>query len=133
MLGCRHPVATLAGAPLPLTRRAAEVLCLLALSPDGLSADELAARLYGPGGNPISARAEVWRVRKLLGPWLGTKPYRLLARVDADFVEVGRLLAAHRVDEARARYGGELLPGSEAPAVVAARDGLEALLVGAGR
>ncbi|MEA2143503.1 MAG: hypothetical protein QOI64_1933 [Solirubrobacteraceae bacterium] len=133
MLGSRHPVATLGGAPLPLTRRAAEVLCLLALSPEGLSADELAERLYGPGGNPISARAEVSRVRKLLGPWLGTKPYRLLGRVDADFVEVARLAAAGRTEQARARCGGELLPGSGAPAVVAAREGLQAALLGATR
>jgi hypothetical protein len=127
-LGRRQPEVLLGGTRLRMTQRCAEVLCLLVLEPDGLSGEEIAAGLYGPGGNPISARAEVSRLRKLLGHWLATKPYRLLAHVDADFADALRLARAGRVDEARELCArGSLMPRSTAPAIVAAREELAAL------
>lgn len=128
-LGRRRPEVLLGGAPLSMTQRCAEVLCMLVLEPGGLTGDDIAEGLYGPGGNPISARAEVSRLRKLLGHWLATKPYRLLAHVDCDFAEALRHARAGRIAEARKLCAGDvLMPRSTAPAIVRVRDELAALI-----
>jgi hypothetical protein len=47
---------------------------LLALHREGLTGEELTLALYGERGNPISTRAEMSRLRRLLGPALAGKP-----------------------------------------------------------
>jgi len=110
-----------------LSGRHGEIVTLLALNPDGLSSAELAEMLYGDRTREVTVRAEMHRLREVLGSGLATRPYRL-EHVDSD---VGAVLAdlqdgqAHR---ARARVRGPLLPGSAAPAIVAARAALDAAL-----
>ncbi|MGH2763716.1 MAG: GAF domain-containing protein [Thermoleophilaceae bacterium] len=111
-----------------LSLRRAEILALLAMHPDGLSAEQLTLYLYGEHGNRITTRAEMSRLRKLLGPWLAAKPYRLVADVKADFLEVERLLAAGELGRALRRYRGPLLVESEAPRIEQARHELEGAL-----
>jgi hypothetical protein len=113
---------------LELSLRHAEILALLALHPDGLTAEQLTLHLYGETGNRISARAEMSRLRKLLGDCLAARPYRLLAAVEADFLQVESRLAAGDVAGAFEAFGGPLLPESDAPRVVQARDELEGAL-----
>jgi hypothetical protein len=108
-----------------LRRRLAEILVLLAAAPQGLHADELCAQLHGDGGSPSSVRVEVSRLRKLLGPWIDTECYRLTCEVDTDAQRVEGLLGAGAVREAAEAYRGPLLPDSEAPGVVAAREHLD--------
>ena len=76
----------------------------------------------------VTIRAEMSRLRKLLGCLLVASPYRLVADVDADFLEVERLL--HSGDAAGATRGhrGPLLVGSKVPGIVEARDRLERAL-----
>jgi hypothetical protein len=100
----------------------------LALSPDGLTAEQLTLQLYGETGNRISTRAEMSRLRKLLGACLSARPYRLLADVDADFLEVESALASGDVDGAFDAFRGPLLAESGAPRVAQARDELEGAL-----
>src|SRR5207245_2378437 len=72
-------------------------------------------------------RAEVHRLRAALGPMvLRTQPYRLHARVEADFRAVREALLAGRVREASLAYRGPLLPRSEAPGVREERELLAA-------
>jgi hypothetical protein len=52
---------------------------------------------------------------------LDSRPYRLRAELDADFLIVGRLLESGRVAEALAAYTGPLLPSSDAPGVARLR------------
>ncbi|HEX8520484.1 MAG TPA: GAF domain-containing protein, partial [Pseudonocardia sp.] len=81
-----HPTVLLDGRPVPVTLRPAELLAVLALHPDGLTAERLALLLYGDGGNPTTVRGEVLRLRSLIGAdVLRTRPYRLDADVDTDF------------------------------------------------
>jgi len=109
--------------------RHAEVLTLLALHPDGLTADELAATLHGDAGEAVTVRAEMHRVRIALNAGvLRTQPYRLRARVDADFVAVRAALAEGDVRGAARAYRGPLLPRSEAPGVREERELLAAAL-----
>lgn len=106
-----------------LSRRHSEVLTLLVGAPAGLSGDELALLLY-PGDRPPSStlRAEMNRMRGLLGgEVVGSRPYRLLTPVAADWHLVRAFLAAGDVAAAQRHYVGPVLTGSDAPGVVAVR------------
>jgi hypothetical protein len=116
------------GRPLPLSRTAIEILALLAARPEGMTSDELAADLYGDDGRPSAVRVQIFRLRKLLGPWIGTTPYRLSIDVDSDVAHVSRLLNRGAVREAAESYDGPLLSRSEAPGVVHEREALETWL-----
>lgn len=123
------PAAALNGRDVPLSLRHAEILVLLASHPGGMSADRLAFELYGDEGNPVTVRAEIHRLRAQLGEdVIRTRPYRLAAQVDADFV---RVAAALRQGDLRAvvhSFNGPLLADSEAPAIREERDSLTALV-----
>jgi hypothetical protein len=110
--------AQLNGVPLRLTRRQLEILALLVLNPDGLDLSELHARLYGD--RPVSLgtlKAETSQLRSALGGRLKSRPYRIGLDVRCDVTDVLRRLRAGDVAGAAERYGGELLPGSESPAL----------------
>jgi hypothetical protein len=113
-----QPGAQLDGVPLRLTRRQMEILALLALNPDGLDLGELHARLYGD--RPVSQgtlKAEMSQLRTLLGGCLESRPYRIGLDVRCDVTDVLHRLRAGDAAGAVERYGGELLPGSESPAL----------------
>jgi hypothetical protein len=113
-----QPSAQLNGARLRLTRRQLEILALLALNPDGLDLAELHARLYGD--RPVSQgtlKAEMSQLRAVLGGRLESRPYRIGLDVRCDVTDVLHRLRAGDVAGAVERYGGELLPGSESPAL----------------
>lgn len=123
LLTPHRPTLTLPGEePQALSPRQAEVLALLVLHPDGLSAGQLTLALYGEDGTAVTTRALVSRLRDVAGDALATRPYRLAATVRSDLATVRRLLAAGDGAAALAMYPGPLLPGSEVPAVERARD-----------
>jgi hypothetical protein len=111
--------ATIDGRRLLLNRRQTEILAILALHPDGLSLDRLHALVYGDHAVTLSTlKAEVSHLRAALGGQLASRPYRLTLPVSTDIDDV--LEALHRGDSATAidRYGGDLLPGTESPALI---------------
>ena len=66
---------------LRLSPRHSEILLLLASAPRGLSGDELAVLLYEEDGSASTLRAELNRLRSLLGEdLLASRPYRLAGR-----------------------------------------------------
>ncbi len=106
--------------------RSLELLAVLAMHPDGLTAEELALALYGESGRTVTIRAQVHRVRSKLGKQMvETQPYRLGGQFEADWMNVQDLVAAGRPEEALRAYRGPLLPASEAPAIVETRMLLE--------
>ncbi|MBP2320986.1 hypothetical protein JOF56_001371 [Kibdelosporangium banguiense] len=122
-LGANETAVLLDGREIPLTLRHAEILTLLALNPKGMTAEQLALTLYGESGNPVTARAEIHRLRTQLGASVvSTKPYRLEAEVDADFINVRKPLRERKVREAVALWRGPLLPRSNAPGIIAERE-----------
>jgi hypothetical protein len=113
-----QPSARLNGTRLRLTRRQIEILALLALNPDGLDLGDLHARLYGD--RPVSQgtlKAEMSQLRALLGGRLESRPYRMRLDVRCDVTDVLHRLRVGDVPGAVERYGGELLPGTESPAL----------------
>ena len=116
-------LVTPGGRKIRLSRRHSEILVLLARHPEGLTGDELLCALYEDESvTPVTLRAELARLRRVLGPdVLGSRPYRLTAAVESDFGTVERRLGTGAVTAAAAAFGGPLLPGSQAPAVVRIR------------
>lgn len=109
-----------------LGRRHSEILLLLAAHPYGLSGDRLTLELYGDRDvTPVTLRAELSRLRRLLGPLLASRPYRLTGRLATDLETVDGALAAGDPGAALAAYRGPLLPLSEAPGVMRLRRALE--------
>jgi hypothetical protein len=125
LLGDGPPAAVLGERRLPLSLRHAEILALLALHPRGLSAEQLSFHLYGDDGNPVTIRAEIHRLRTQLRGTIGAKPYRLTSPLEADFLQVRRLLAAGEPASLARAYPGPLLPRSESPEIRRERDELE--------
>jgi hypothetical protein len=118
-----------------LSRRHSEILVLLARHPEGLTGDELLVALYEDETvNPVTLRAELTRLRRVLGPeLLRSRPYRLAVPVETDFDTVLRRLASGSPPAALSAYPGPLLPLSTAPALVRLRrtlhDRLRAALI----
>jgi hypothetical protein len=126
LLGRDRAAIRVDGRPLLLSRRHTEVIALLAARPGGMTSEELAVELYGEAGHASTVRVEVCRLRKLLGDWIDTEPYRLCVDVECDVERIRGLLAQGAVREAAERYQGKLLPHSWAPGVVRWRDALDA-------
>jgi hypothetical protein len=114
-----------AGHDVAVSRRQSEILALLWARPEGMSAETLGAELYGECANASSVRGEVSRLRKRLGAWIATDPYRLSGPIDCDASGIQALLRRGAVREAATRYEGPLLPHSEAPGVVREREALD--------
>ncbi|UED87880.1 GAF domain-containing protein [Streptomyces profundus] len=129
VLGRDQAAFSWAGGRCELSPRHSEILCLLARRPGGLTAEALAAQLRADEAAPVTVRAELSRIRRLLGPGLvASRPYRLTVPVSVDADEVGELIAQGALRRALDRYRGPLLPRSEAPGVVEARTDLECAL-----
>jgi transcriptional regulator of acetoin/glycerol metabolism len=132
VLGRERARLTLAGGPVELSLRHSELLLLLAeaaAAGEGRTTAQLAAECHPGDAAAVTVRAELSRLRRLVGADLvGSRPYRLLGRMDTDLDQVRRLLARGSVGEALERYPGAVLPGSRAPGVVAARERVGALL-----
>jgi len=106
--------------------RSLELLAVLAMHPEGMTTEQLALALYGEQGKAVTVRAQVHRVRACLGARsVEPHPYRLNVPVEADWLEVSRLVGAGRPREALRAYRGPLLAGSDAPDIVEARALLE--------
>jgi transcriptional regulator of acetoin/glycerol metabolism len=132
VLGRERARLILPAGPVELSLRHSELLLLLAeaaVAGEGRTALQLAAECHPGEAAEVTVRAELSRLRRLVGADLvGSRPYRLLGRIDTDLDQVRRLLARGAVGEALERYPGAVLPGSRAPGVAVARERVSALL-----
>ncbi|MEU4121939.1 helix-turn-helix domain-containing protein [Streptomyces virginiae] len=126
-LGRDEALLVTGGRRVRLGRRHSEIMALLAQHPEGLSGEELAIALYEDESvSPVTLRAEMSRLRALLGPAAPlSRPYRTAGPLDADFTVLTRRLAAGAVSAALHHYPGPLLPASTAPGVVRLRRRIE--------
>ena len=132
VLGRERARLTLPAGPVELSLRHSELLLLLAeaaVAGEGRTAAQLATELHRGEAAEVTVRAELSRLRRLLGADLvGSRPYRLLDRLETDLDQVRRLLARGSVGSALERYPGAVLPASRAPGVASARERVSALL-----
>jgi hypothetical protein len=109
-----------------LSPRHSEILVVLLDHPEGLTAEQLEIELYAGEVHSSTVRAEMTRLRSLLGAdVIQSRPYRLVCDTDSDWIAVSAHLAAGRAQEALRSYLGPLLPQSEAPGVVARRERIQ--------
>ncbi|MCW2633803.1 MAG: putative phytochrome sensor protein [Blastococcus sp.] len=132
VLGRERGRLTLSSGTVELSLRHSELLLLLAeaaVAGEGRSAAQLAAECHRGDTAAVTVRAELSRLRRLVGADLvGSRPYRLLSRLDSDLDQVRRLLARGELAPALDRYPGAVLPGSRAPGVAVARERVSAVL-----
>ncbi|RBP49126.1 transcriptional regulator [Arenicella xantha] len=113
-----QPRVLLHGKALCLPPRQIEILCLLALNPDGLSLQQLHMRLYGDAAVSTSTlKADVSHLRRYLDGEIGSRPYRLTLPVWADFIHIWQALNEQRINDAMAMYRGSLLTKSDSPEI----------------
>ncbi len=106
-----------------LSVRHSELLLLLALHPQGYTAEQLAVALHERDVPAVTVRAELSRLRSLLpGVRLEGRPYRIAAGLRTDAGAVREALGAGDTAAAVARYRGPILPSSDSPAVQAERE-----------
>lgn len=123
VLGTHAAVLQLWDSTTRLTLRHSELGLLLAISADGLTAGQLAVALSEDELPDVTVRAELSRLRTVLGPVaLLSRPYRFGQPVDTDVARLRRLLEAGALRRAVALYRGPVLPMSQAPAVERLRD-----------
>jgi transcriptional regulator of acetoin/glycerol metabolism len=110
--------AHLDGRRLLLNRRQTEIVALLAMNPDGVSLERLHALVYGDQGVTLSTlKAEVSHLRSALGGQLTSRPYRLTMPITTDVDAVLAAVGHGDVTGALAAYGGDLMPGTNSPAL----------------
>jgi hypothetical protein len=115
-----------------LTGRHADILVLLSRHPEGLSADHLATLLDDKHLDVVTIRAEMSRLRKVVGAdLLSSRPYRLTSPITSDLADVFDALTAGKVAAALDRYAGPLLGQSVSPSIGRLRTELSTSLRGA--
>jgi hypothetical protein len=128
-LGRSECVVSIGPRTVRLSPRHSEIMVILAACPCGLTGDELAYMLYPADVISSTPRAELVRLRALLGDRvLASRPYRLTCEVSSDWAAVSAQLAAGDLAEALRLYRGPLLPRSEAPGVAEIREDLHRAL-----
>ena len=128
VLGRDRADVRLDGEPVHVSLRHSELLVLLAEQPAGLTAEQLALRLHGDEGKPVTARAEISRMRRILPGCVEAEPYRLAADVESDAGALRARLRDGRVAEALAGYG----PSCRAPRRPASRSSATSSRAGPG-
>ncbi|HYO04045.1 MAG TPA: transcriptional regulator [Mycobacterium sp.] len=115
-----------------LTGRHADILVLLSRHPEGLSADHLAMLLDDKHLDVVTVRAEMSRLRKVVGAeLLSSRPYRLTAPISSDLADVFDALSAGDVASALDGYAGPVLGQSVSPSIGRLRTELSMSLRGA--
>lgn len=129
VLGRDRGLLTIDERSVELSLRHSEMLFLLSITPHGLSAGELAWRLYERDAAEVTVRAEMSRLRKLLPSLVSpSRPYRLAGALCTDVAQIHRHLerGAHR--QALELYRGPLLPRSASPEIADVRERLRSWL-----
>lgn len=112
-----------------LPHRQIEILAILTLCKQGLSLDQLHHALYGERKISINTlKAEISQLRQVLGPMLGSRPYRLIAEVEADFLQAEQALDNGLINAAFRLYTGVFLAKTESPFLSNWRNYLESRL-----
>lgn len=115
-----------------LTGRHADILVLLSRHPEGLSADHLAMLLDDKDLDVVTVRAEMSRLRRVIGAeHIDSRPYRLLSPIASDVGDVFDALQAGDGGRALTHYTGGLLPQSVSPGIARLRTELSASVRGA--
>lgn len=111
---------------IPKSERFKEMLVIMACHPDGLSGEQFNDMLGWQNQSTLTLRSQIRNLRAFVP--VGTRPYKLLVPVKADFLELEQSLSDGDLDRALELYRGPLMPRSESPFIAEYRDSLETML-----
>ena len=124
-----RPRIVFKGKKINLTNRQLEILCILALHPQGLHLDAFHAALYGDACvSSTTLKAEISHLRQILDGQIASRPYQLTMPFWADFVEIWHFLKQHDTHEAMALYRAPMLLTSQSPSIEEWRTCLDATM-----
>lgn len=127
VLGVDRAILTRDGQPRRLSKRHSEMLFLLTECPQGVSAERLAVMLHETDVSLVTVRAEMARLRKIVGEDLvQSRPYRLTEPVATDAGQVADALDRGDIRAAVGTYAGPILPTSDSPEISEMRADLRA-------
>lgn len=127
VLGRERAVLQRDGVEITLSARHSELLFLLASHPKGLSTDRLAVMMHESDVPLVTVRAEMARLRKILGEgFLLSRPYRITEPVRTDVEDVIDALDRGDCAAATRMYVGPVLPSSQSPEIAEVRGDLRA-------
>ncbi len=110
-----------------LSARHSELLLLLALHPEGMTGEQIGVLLHEHDISMVTVRAELARLRRMLGPEaLASRPYRVAVPLATDAQQVIASLDRGDVSAALRSYRGPVLPSSQSPAIADLRADLRA-------
>jgi tetratricopeptide (TPR) repeat protein len=112
----------LEGEPLKLFPSWLEILAVLAIEQRPLELEELMSCLYGDGGNRVTIKSNLAKMRRILP--ISQHPYHIQGSFQADFIDVAYYLKKGNLHEAVKLYSGPLLKFSNAPSIRAKDDEL---------
>ena len=114
---------------LTLTHRQIEILCILALHPEGIHLDELHQALYGDRQvSEKTLKAELSQLRTLLPNCISSRPYQLICEIQTDFIRAEQSLNAGFLASTFSLYKGSFLAKSDSPFLTTWRDCFDARL-----
>lgn len=123
------PQVLLNGKAAELTPRQIEIVCILALCPQGINLENLHQALYGE--RPVSMgtlKAEMSQLKDIFGSVLTSRPYKFQIDVEADFMQIEKALDAGYIETALKLCQGVFLVKTESPFLCAWRDCFESRL-----
>lgn len=112
---------------LPLTHRQIEILCILAMHPEGIGLTALHYALYGDRGvSEKTLKAELSQLRNLLPDCILSRPYKLSCEVQCDFLRAEKSLDAGLLASTFSQYKGSFLIKSDSPMLATWRECFDA-------
>jgi hypothetical protein len=117
------------GKAIKIPQRELEILCLLALNPEGLTLEQLHTALYNDDHvSTATLKTHVSHLRHFLDGKIGSRPYRLTMPYWADFISIWEPLNQQRANEAMLMYRGEFLARSQSPEIEQWRYCIDAMM-----
>ncbi|MFT5225068.1 MAG: hypothetical protein ACI8XX_000815 [Polaribacter sp.] len=124
-----QPSVIYQGKTIKIPQRELEILCLLALNPEGLTLEQLHTALYNDYHvSTATLKTHVSHLRHFLGGKIGSRPYRLTMPYWADFISIWEALNQQKANEAMLMYRGEFLASSQSPEIEQWRYCIDAMM-----
>ncbi len=117
---------TLNGEEVGIRKRWKEILCIIALNPEGISREKLLLEIYGDEPKQTTLKASISKMRKFIP--ISRPPYKIDIDYYADFIQFQKYLNLGDIRKALELYPGPLLESSQAPGIIEHREVLEEAL-----
>lgn len=107
---------------LQITPQQKEIICILAMHPQGIELNQLHHALYGERKTRIDTlKAEMGKIKRILRGCIKPRSYQLLLHVEADFLKIEHALDSGQIQHAQQLYQHNCLANVRSPVLAAWR------------